>query len=327
MKRLRIKKKKKNFTMISNECLQNPMMSNAARGLLVFMLSLPDNWRFSIAWLARNCHDGKDAISRQIAELEDKHYLVRTQGKQSRGRFGCCDYTISDVPMTDEEIEQIKSEGNTATLPSPDNQSTEDASPDNSPTINIIDINNNKTNNISINQEKSDFQLAYESMVETDDDLTDDNDDEDIPFSDEQIKDQIGYESLMRDNSAYAKQIDAVVDILSEAMSGKSRTVRIGKRNVSRGNVMDKLSCLTDKHIIHVLETFNSRFGRDAGNKPKKPKAYILTMLYNAVDDYAPEYEKAFSVPVKESENSCSSFDIEDLMSLANNFEMPYIVA
>ena len=63
-------KKNNGFTVTSNHPLRDPNLSNAARGLLCTMKSLPPNWNFTIRGLAAICHDGVDAIRSQISELE-----------------------------------------------------------------------------------------------------------------------------------------------------------------------------------------------------------------------------------------------------------------
>ena len=57
MAQIRIEKGN-NFTVFENELLQNPNLSLKAKGLLAYMLSLPDDWDYSISGLATKCKEG-----------------------------------------------------------------------------------------------------------------------------------------------------------------------------------------------------------------------------------------------------------------------------
>ena len=92
-------KKNSGFTVTSNHPLRDPNLSNAARGLLCTMKSLPPNWNFTIRGLAVICHDGVDAIRSQISELEKFGYLIRTRKRDERGHFTEMEYQIVDSPI------------------------------------------------------------------------------------------------------------------------------------------------------------------------------------------------------------------------------------
>lgn len=69
--------KNKNYTTISNYHLQDTNLSLKAKGLLSLMLSLPDNWDYSVRGLAEICIETKDTINGILNELENNNYLVR----------------------------------------------------------------------------------------------------------------------------------------------------------------------------------------------------------------------------------------------------------
>ena len=77
--------KNKNFTVVDNEVAQHDQLSMESRGLLVFMLSLPDDWIFHRSWLQEKCPGwGREKLQKVLKELELFGYLVRT-AKQSHG--------------------------------------------------------------------------------------------------------------------------------------------------------------------------------------------------------------------------------------------------
>lgn len=89
------------YTVISNTHFREKEMSLKGKGLLSLMLSLPDNWDYSIAGLVTLSKDGKDSVMNALAELEEFGYLRRTQTTDERGRFDGYDYDIYEKPITD----------------------------------------------------------------------------------------------------------------------------------------------------------------------------------------------------------------------------------
>ena len=96
--------KRMNYTTIDNNILKNKELSLKARGLLVTMLSLPDEWDYTVSGLCTILKDGKTSIQSALKELEKAGYLVRIQTKDSNGKFSSADYTLYEVPLTDKPM-------------------------------------------------------------------------------------------------------------------------------------------------------------------------------------------------------------------------------
>lgn len=90
--------KNSNYTIMSNHHFKEKGMSLKAKGLLSLMLSLPDDWDYSIAGLATLSKDGKDSVMSALKELEAFGYLIRTRLTDERGRFAGYDYDIYEEP-------------------------------------------------------------------------------------------------------------------------------------------------------------------------------------------------------------------------------------
>lgn len=90
--------KNANYTVMSNTHFKEKGMSLKAKGLLSLMLSLPDDWDYSIAGLATLSKDGKDSVMSALKELEQFGYLIRTRLTDERGRFAGYDYDIFEAP-------------------------------------------------------------------------------------------------------------------------------------------------------------------------------------------------------------------------------------
>ena len=69
--------KTRDYTVMSNYHLRDMSLSLKAKGLLSLMLSLPENWDYTMKGLARICKDGIDSISGGIRELEAHGYVFR----------------------------------------------------------------------------------------------------------------------------------------------------------------------------------------------------------------------------------------------------------
>jgi|GEM_PF-606580 hypothetical protein len=95
--------KQKNYTVMSNHHLKNPALSLKAKGLLSQMLSLPDNWDYSLKGLAKINKESIDAIRTAVWELEKAGYIVRTQGHGERGKFASVEYIIYETPQINSE--------------------------------------------------------------------------------------------------------------------------------------------------------------------------------------------------------------------------------
>lgn len=67
----------RNYTVVDNEIIRETRLSLKAKGMMLILLSLPDNWRFSEDWLVTQASDGKTAVRAALHELEALGYLKR----------------------------------------------------------------------------------------------------------------------------------------------------------------------------------------------------------------------------------------------------------
>ena len=96
--------KTNNFTVMSNFHFKEKKMSLKAKGLLSLMLSLPDDWDYSIAGLASLSKDGKDSIMSALGELEKFGYLSRQRLVNDKGQFAGIEYNIYEQPQAQKPI-------------------------------------------------------------------------------------------------------------------------------------------------------------------------------------------------------------------------------
>ena len=71
--------KTKNYTVMSNVHLRDRRLSLKAKGLMSLMLSLPDDWRYSIKGLSSRCSSGESAVKTGLDELSEFGYVRITK--------------------------------------------------------------------------------------------------------------------------------------------------------------------------------------------------------------------------------------------------------
>ena len=87
------------YTVMSNHHLRNRGLTLKAKGLLSQMLSLPDNWDYTLAGLSHINREKIDAIREAVRELEKAGYIVRSRERDEKGRLRGADYIIYEQPQ------------------------------------------------------------------------------------------------------------------------------------------------------------------------------------------------------------------------------------
>ena len=77
----------KGYTVMSNHHLRNKELSLKAKGLLSQMLSLPEDWDYTLAGLSFINREKIDAIREAVKELERAGYIVRSRERDEKGRL------------------------------------------------------------------------------------------------------------------------------------------------------------------------------------------------------------------------------------------------
>ena len=95
-----LKKRRGNFTAISNRAIRDKRMSLAVRGLFALMMSLPENREYKVAYFCKVGDIGKDTVYRYFGILEEYGYLKRSKTYRKDGKFGVNSYLLDDDPDT-----------------------------------------------------------------------------------------------------------------------------------------------------------------------------------------------------------------------------------
>jgi hypothetical protein len=77
----------RNYTVLGNEVIRHAGLSWKARGLLVYLLSMPAGWTTRVEHLVAVGPDGRDAVRSGLAELEEAGFLRRWRTRTDAGRW------------------------------------------------------------------------------------------------------------------------------------------------------------------------------------------------------------------------------------------------
>ena len=221
------------FTVVSNDILRRREISDRARFLLICMLSLPDEWNFSIYGLREIFVDAnKETISNYLKELQKFGYLRIEKIKDEHGRYCGTIYHIYEKPYTENnEDKPTESEESTPNTENPymgENDKNEQNSPntenwhtENQPQENkeyIKYLNNSKkisnsnittnTNNSNNNDISNITELNTNDVIDIDD----------PPITSKRI-------AKTKDNSFGIDEINCVFDVLNLPKTEKREEV------------------------------------------------------------------------------------------------------
>jgi hypothetical protein len=140
---------------MSNYHFKERQMSLKAKGLLSLMLSLPDDWNYSISGLVKLSKDGKDGVMSALAELEKFGYLHRVRVKDNKGKFSGIEYNIYEQPQEAFPI---------ADNPISDNQNEGKQIAENPPLLNTKELNTKESNTKGLNTNKNIYREALDNI-------------------------------------------------------------------------------------------------------------------------------------------------------------------
>ena len=258
------------YTTMSNHHLRNMKISLKAKGLMSVMLSLPENWDYTIKGLSIINKEGLDSIRSTIHELELAGYIERQRIRDEKGRFRTAEYIIREKPV----------------LPMSENP-TLDVSTQEFPTQN----NPTQISKEEIIKEKSitDLSITHSFFQAVPGEGMNGDDERD------RIRKQIEYDCMSQRYSS--RQLDELVEIMLEVALNKSQTIRIGRDNeYPREYVQERFSKINASHIERVMDGIS-----DNQVPVRNTRAYLLAVLFNSVSTidhyYSIEANAGFAEP------------------------------
>lgn len=140
--------KNKDYTTISNVFLRDENLSLKAKGLLAIVMSLPNDWDFSISGITRIIKEGKTAVYSTITELKENGYCQVITTRNEKGVITGNDYEFFETPNN--------------AAPYTENPHTENPNMDNQPQINK---DNNKIKTKTNKEEIKEYKEKFAAFV------------------------------------------------------------------------------------------------------------------------------------------------------------------
>ena len=247
---------------MSNYHLRDKRLSLKAKGLLSQMLSLPEDWDYTLAGLCYINRESKDAIRTAIRELEQAGYIRRRQTTDRGGKFAGNEYTIYERPQE----------------PLPGEPSSEKPSSGNPTTGKPL---SEKPTQRNIEKQKTDRQstdsIPFRAAEPPEPKRTETSLADRMEDYRELIRDNIQYPLLVAQNPDDADLINEIVELMTETVCARRKTTRVCGSDFPAEVVKSRLLKLDAEHIRFVLKCLHENT-----SKIKNIKQYLLATLYNA---------------------------------------------
>lgn len=106
--------KNKNYTVMSNVHLQDARLTLKAKGLLSVILSLPDDWHYTISGLTSLCSEKETAVKSALNELKQCGYIKVDKKKPNNENGGRWEYiyNIYENPQSDNQTKENQHQEN-----------------------------------------------------------------------------------------------------------------------------------------------------------------------------------------------------------------------
>ncbi len=285
------------YTVMSNHHLRNKELTLKAKGLLSQMLSLPEDWDYTLAGLSHINREKIDAIREAVKELEKAGYIVRSRERDEKGRLRGADYVIYEQPQPKEPEAATSSEQPpTSDLPTLENPTLEKPTQEKPTLENPTQLNKDiSSKEQSITDLSSTHSIPFHSLnplpYEQDEAATpperkrtEAKTNSAIEIYREIIKDNIDYDILIQDPKMDKDRLDEIVEIMLETVCTARKTIRIAGDDYPAELVKSKFMKLNSSHVEFVLDCM-----RENTTKIRNIKQYLKAVLFNApstIDSY-----------------------------------------
>lgn len=261
-----------NYTVMSNHHLQDKRLSLKAKGLLSYMLSLPDDWDYSLKGLTIGCKDGLDSVRTAVLELEEHGYVRRQKVRNARGQIIDYDYQVYESPA--EDVPAVPDDDNSAPPPSTSSNQKSGVKPCSSPFLdfpNMAEPNLEKATQQNTNKQNTKRQSTNLSgqTAETED------------FDQMATQVRSGFRKKLEIDilaKRYAPEmLEELLDNIVEMYCCPLKTQYIGKQAQTTKAIRLRLDKLTSQHVEYIFDVM-----ANTTQPIKNIMAYLRTTILNA---------------------------------------------
>ena len=263
----------KGYTVMSNHHLRNHTLSLKAKGLLSQMLSLPEDWDYTLKGLAQINRESIDAIREAVRELEQAGYITRSRERDARGCLRGTIYTIYEQPQTQPEPEKPAQAVPALVQPTLEKPMLDSPALENPTQLNTKRKNKERQNTDpsitdsipfpsgfpeTSTQKRTEAKDAFESYRKL-------------------ILENIDYDILAGDPHVDREQLDEITQLVQETVCSTRDRIRVGGNDYPAEIVRAKMLKLTGEHIHFVMDCL-----RKNTTQIRNIRQYLLTALFHA---------------------------------------------
>ena len=264
------------YTVMSNHHLRNKELTLKAKGLLSQMLSLPEDWDYTLAGLSHINRESIDAIRTAVWELEKAGYILRRQGRDEKGKMTAIEYTIYEQP-------QPMLENPIPGKPMLENPTTDNPTSENPMQLNKDKLITEKQKKEGLNTDSLPIHSPNPLPLDEDEaaapppERTENRKEAAYQIYRDLILENIEYDTLTQNPRIDREQLDEIVDILLETVCTNRKSIRVAGDDYPAELVKAKFLKLDSHHIEFVMDCL-----RDNTTKVRNIKQYLRAMLFNA---------------------------------------------
>lgn len=262
--------KNSGYTVMSNHHLRNKELSLKAKGLLSQMLSLPDDWDYTLKGLAFINREKIDAIREAVKELETAGYIVRSRERDEKGRLRGADYVIYETPQSASDLPTLENPTldnptlEKPTLEKPTLENPTQLNKDNKEDIDNTNLSNNQS--LPPQPQPLQFRPLNKKIDGSMDDIRED------------IKARISYDVLVDEYG----ELDNIVDIICDVYTVRKMYIRINSRDIRSENVKGVFDKINSMHVEHAIDRYRAY---TSDNEVSNPRGLMRSFLYNAIQN------------------------------------------
>lgn len=224
--------KTKDYTIMSNAHFKEKEMSLKAKGLLSQMLSLPENWDYSIAGLVAINKENESAIKSTLNELKKFGYLVVTKKMPNESSTGRIEYIydIYEQPIEKQEQEKQGLENLGVDFLGVENKRQLNTNKSNTNQLITNKLNTNNKNSVSQSQIEKEFNIIWNAY----------------PRKQGKANAFKSYEKARKKGVEYQTILDGVYNYLTYI-----RVNKVGGRFIKQGSTWFNQQCWNDDYTTN----------------------------------------------------------------------------
>ena len=241
----KFRKKKVNFSMISNEIIRDDTVSLKTKGLYALIQSYitMDDFTLYKGFLMSKCPEGRRSFDSAWNQLKQSGYLIQYRMKDEKNHF-YYEYELLDVP-----VHQNVTTEKTGTS-----------------VVSVCDSSDCVVHKVDDTQNDAIYKTLQNNTVQ--------NNTVSSHISESAVMDMIGYDASLHDDF-----IENLVLLIVEVLNMPDQaTIRVNQTDQKAELVKERFRKLRYKHIEYVRLVFSEFTGEISSMRN-----YLITSLYNAV--------------------------------------------